>query len=302
MAHPPASQAALTALREASLQLQALSSQLVAAEQALSSWQGAGPAPDSLAADVKRLRKLAARQQTAVATAQAACAGGPSTALLEPRRVAGESGRRAVTLPELVQRHVSEHGALLAWRRRVGAEHAAFATAAEDEAAARYAANTELLRPLAAATDEAGWRKLLAGSTAADTAAATALLAEYGFTRETAAAFVAAGCGEEPPPLPQTVASRARVAALTQLQQAMQAAGCAAELAAAAAAYTAASGERVPLPVDVARFLGGEEGAAAALVARLEREWEAPGVPVAQRIGVEELAELLVGRREALQL
>ncbi len=82
-------------------------------------------------------------------------------------------------LRDVVRQHVAEHAATLAWRRRVGAEHAAAAERTEDEALTRYLRNAALLNAVFADGDAAtSADALLCGSAAADAAEASALLAQ----------------------------------------------------------------------------------------------------------------------------
>ena len=80
-------------------------------------------------------------------------------------------------LRDVLRAHVAEHGAVLAWRRRVGAEHSAAAERSEDEALTRYCRNAELLGAIFTEAPHAPQLPYLAagGSGADDLAALTAL-------------------------------------------------------------------------------------------------------------------------------
>ena len=80
-------------------------------------------------------------------------------------------------LRDVLRAHVAEHGAVLAWRRRVGAEHAAAAERSEDEALSRYCRNAELLGAIFTEAPHAPQLPYLAagGSGAEDLAALAAL-------------------------------------------------------------------------------------------------------------------------------
>lgn len=83
-------------------------------------------------------------------------------------------------LREVARAHLAEHGAVLAWRRRVAAEHAAASERAEDEALTRYTRNASLLTAVFA--DDAHGAELAAlaagGSAAEDAAALREVLEE----------------------------------------------------------------------------------------------------------------------------
>ena len=83
-------------------------------------------------------------------------------------------------LREVARAHLAEHGAVLAWRRRVASEHAAAAERAEDEALARYTRNAALLTAVFADDAHGGELAALAagGSAAEDAAALRAALEE----------------------------------------------------------------------------------------------------------------------------
>jgi hypothetical protein len=79
-------------------------------------------------------------------------------------------------LRDVLRAHVAEHGAVLTWRRRVGAEHAAAAERAEDEALTRYCRNAALLEAIFTEAPGAQLPYLAAGGSAAEDAAALAAL------------------------------------------------------------------------------------------------------------------------------
>jgi len=79
-------------------------------------------------------------------------------------------------LRDVLRAHVAEHGAVLMWRRRVGAEHAAAAERSEDEALTRYCRNAALLEAIFTETPDAQLPYLAAGGSASEDRAALAAL------------------------------------------------------------------------------------------------------------------------------
>jgi hypothetical protein len=237
-------------------------------------------------------------------------------------------------LRDTVRAHVAEHGAVLAWQRRVGAEHAAEAQRGEDEALERYQRAAALLAAVFS-EDATSLQSLLAPPHDAPAALAAARLAAAQAAAEAAAggagADVAAPDGPAAPS-PHAAAAAAREAALSSFMERVGAAGSFAALAAARADYGATLSVPIALPPDVARALqqaaaeaagGGGGGASDAAAAPFVPLWQAmhaeaaaawsggaaavaaaAAQPRPQRISAEELEAALADapQRAALQL